>query len=130
MKYHFYSAKLSPFSFQNILSQACFNESQEVSKRAKFNPDAKSPEKNSTSGHYLLSSLFLLVPLFSLLFLYLIIMLIINTRSSTHSYPCQVSLPNPRTLSHKSSFIPRTHNLWNVLSHCFAESYNLPSFKI
>ena len=35
-----------------------------------------------------------------------------------------------RTLSHKSSFIPRTCNLWNVLpSSCFAESYNLPSFK-
>ena len=42
----------------------------------------------------------------------------------------QVSLPNPRTLSHKSSFIPRTCNLWNVLpSSCFPESYNLPSFK-
>ena len=34
------------------------------------------------------------------------------------------------TLSHKSSFIPRTCNLWNVLpSSCFPESYNLPSFK-
>ena len=52
------------------------------------------------------------------------------TRSSTHSHPFQVSLPNPRTLSHKSSFIPRTCNLWNVLpSSCFPESYNLPSFK-
>ena len=53
-----------------------------------------------------------------------------TTRSSTHSHPFQVSLPNPRTLSHKSSFIPRTCNLWNVLpSSCFPESYNLPSFK-
>ena len=31
-----------------------------------------------------------------------------TTRSSTHSHPFQVSLPNPRTLPHKSSFIPRT----------------------
>ena len=53
-----------------------------------------------------------------------------TTRSSTHSHPFQVSLPNPRTLSHKSSFIPRTCNLWNVFpSSCFPESYNLPSFK-
>ena len=28
-----------------------------------------------------------------------------TTRSSTHSHSFQVSLPNPRTLSHKSSFI-------------------------
>ena len=53
-----------------------------------------------------------------------------TTSSSTHSHPFKVSLPNPRTLSHKSSFIPRTCNLWNVLpSSCFPESYNLPSFK-
>ena len=52
-----------------------------------------------------------------------------TTRSSTHSHPFQVSLPNPRTLSHKSSFIPRTCNSWNVLPSCFPESYNLPSFK-
>ena len=53
-----------------------------------------------------------------------------TTRSSTHSHPFQVSLPNPRTLSHKSSFIPRTCNLWNVFSSsCFPESYNLPSFN-
>ena len=53
-----------------------------------------------------------------------------TTRSSTHSHPFQVSLPNPRTLSHKSSFIPRTCNLWNISpSSCFPESYNLPSFK-
>ena len=51
-------------------------------------------------------------------------------RSSTHSHPFQVSLPTSRTLSHKSSFIPRTCNLWNVLpSSCFPESYNLSSFK-
>ena len=53
-----------------------------------------------------------------------------TTRSSTHSHPFQVSLPTSRTLSHKSSFIPRTCNLWNVLpSSCFPESYNLPHFK-
>ena len=53
-----------------------------------------------------------------------------TTRSSTHSHPFQVSLPTSRTLSHKSSFIPRTCNLWNVLpSSCFPESYNVPSFK-
>ena len=53
-----------------------------------------------------------------------------TTRSSAHSHPFQVSLPNPRTLSHKSSFIPRTCNLWNALPYsCFPESYNLPSFK-
>ena len=53
-----------------------------------------------------------------------------TTRSSTHSHPFRVSLPNPRTLSHKSSFIPRANNLWNVLPFsCFPESYNLPSFK-
>ena len=53
-----------------------------------------------------------------------------TTRSSTHSHPFQVSLPTSRTLSHKSSFIPRTCNLWSVLpSSCFPESYNLPSFK-
>ena len=53
-----------------------------------------------------------------------------TTRSSTHSHPFQVSLPNPRTLSHKSSFIPRTCNLWNVLpSTRFPESCSLPSFE-
>ena len=52
------------------------------------------------------------------------------TRSSTHPRPFQISLPNPRTLSHKSSFIPRSCNLSNVLpSSCFPEFYNLPSFK-
>ena len=49
---------------------------------------------------------------------------------STHSHRFQVSLPTSRTLSHKSSFISRACNLWNVLpSSCFPESYNLPSFK-
>ena len=31
-----------------------------------------------------------------------------TTRSSTYSHPFQVTLTYPRTLSHKSSFIPRT----------------------
>ena len=53
-----------------------------------------------------------------------------TTRSSTHSHPFQVSLPNPQTLSHKSTFISRTCNLWNVLpSSSFPESYYLPPFK-
>ena len=53
-----------------------------------------------------------------------------TTRSSTHSHPFQVSLPTSRPLSHKSSFIPRTCNLWNVLlSSTFPESHNLPSLK-
>ena len=34
-----------------------------------------------------------------------------STRSSIHSHPFQVTLPNPRTLAHKSSFIPRTSQL-------------------
>ena len=38
-----------------------------------------------------------------------------TTRSSTRSHPFQVSLHTSRTLSHKSSFIPRACNLWNVL---------------
>ena len=54
--------------------------------------------------------------------------LVRTTRSSTHSHPFQVSLSNPRTLSRKSSFIPTTCILWNVLpSSCFPESNNLPS---
>ena len=51
---------------------------------------------------------------------------VITTRSSNNSHPFQVSLPSPQ----KSSFIPITCSLWNVLpSSCFSESYNLPSFK-
>ena len=53
-----------------------------------------------------------------------------TTRSSTYSHPFQVTLPNPRTLAHKSSFIPRTSQLWNSLPPTtFPESYNLSSFK-
>ena len=53
-----------------------------------------------------------------------------TTRSSTYSHPFQVTLLNPRTLSHKSSFIPRTSQLWNSLPPTtFPESYNLSSFK-
>ena len=53
-----------------------------------------------------------------------------TTRSSTYSHPFQVTLPNPRTLSHKSSFIPWTSQLWNSLPPTtFPESYNLSSFK-
>ena len=53
-----------------------------------------------------------------------------TTRSSTYSHPFQVTLPNPRTLSHKSSFIPRTSQLRNSLPPTtFPESYNLSSFK-
>ena len=53
-----------------------------------------------------------------------------TTRSSTCSHPFQVTLPNPRTLSHKSSFIPRNSQLLNSLPPTtFPESYNLSSFK-
>ena len=53
-----------------------------------------------------------------------------TTRSSTYSHPFQVTLPNPRTLAHKSSFISRTSQLWNSLpSTTPPESYNLLSFK-
>ena len=53
-----------------------------------------------------------------------------TTRSSTYSHPFQVTLPNPRTLPHKSSFIPRTSQLWNSLPpNAFPESYNLSTFK-
>ena len=53
-----------------------------------------------------------------------------TTRSSTCSHLFQLSLPNSRTLSHKSSFIPKTCSLWNVLPFpCFLQSYNLPFFK-
>ena len=46
-----------------------------------------------------------------------------TTRSSTHSHPFQATLPNPRTLTHKSSFISRTSQLWNSLqSPIFPES--------
>ena len=38
-----------------------------------------------------------------------------TTRSSTHSHPFQVTLPNPPTLAHRSSFIPRTSQLSNSL---------------
>ena len=53
-----------------------------------------------------------------------------TTRSSTCSRPFQITLPNPRTLSHKSTFIPRTSQLWNSLPPTtFPESYNLSPFK-
>ena len=53
-----------------------------------------------------------------------------TSRRSTHSHPFQVSLPTSRTLFHKSSLIPRTCILWHVLlSYCFPESYNFPSFQ-
>ena len=53
-----------------------------------------------------------------------------TTRSSTYSHPFQVTLPNSRTLSHKSSFIPISSQLWNSLPPTtFPESYNMSSFK-
>ena len=53
-----------------------------------------------------------------------------TTRSSTHSYPFQVSLPIPRTPFRKSSFIPRTWTPWNALStSSIPHSYNLSSFQ-
>ena len=53
-----------------------------------------------------------------------------TTRSSNYSHSFEVTLPNPRTLLHKSSFIPRTSQLWNSLPPTtFPESYNLSFFK-
>ena len=53
-----------------------------------------------------------------------------TTRSSTQSHLFQVTLPNPRTLAHKSSFIPRTSQLlYSLPPISFPESYNLSSFK-
>ena len=53
-----------------------------------------------------------------------------TTRSSTYSHPFQVTVLNPRTLAHKSSFIPRTSQLCNSLPPTtFPESYDLSSFK-
>ena len=53
-----------------------------------------------------------------------------TTRSSTYSHPFQVTLPNPRTIPHNSSFSPRTSQLWNSLPPTtFPESNNLSSFK-
>ena len=52
------------------------------------------------------------------------------TRSSTHSHPFQVALPNPRTLAHKIYIFPRTSQLWNSLpSTIVPKSYKLSSFK-
>ena len=53
-----------------------------------------------------------------------------TTRSSTYLYSFQVTLPNPRTLSQKSSVIPRTSQLLMSLPPTtFRESYNFSSFK-
>ena len=53
-----------------------------------------------------------------------------SSRSSTYSQPFQGRLPNPQTLSHKSSVIPRTSQLWDSLPPTtFPESYNLSSYK-
>ena len=53
-----------------------------------------------------------------------------TTRSSAYSHPFQVTLPNPRTLSHKSSFIPRKVSTVELMPPTtFPESYNLSSFK-
>ena len=43
-----------------------------------------------------------------------------------HSHPFQILLPNPRTLFHKSSFIPRTCNLWNTLPLPFMNPTTCP----
>ena len=53
-----------------------------------------------------------------------------TTRSSIHSHPFQVTLPNPPTLAPKPSFIRRTSQQWNSLPPTtFPEPYNLSSFK-
>ena len=53
-----------------------------------------------------------------------------TTRSSNHSHPFQITLPNPQALAHKSSFIPRISQRRSSLpSSVFPESYNLSSFN-
>ena len=47
------------------------------------------------------------------------------TRSSTQSHPFQVMLSNPRTLSHKSSFIPRTCQLYFPLPFLNPTTYSV-----
>ena len=48
-----------------------------------------------------------------------------TTRSSIHSHSFQVTIPTPRTLTHKTSFIPITLQLWNLLPESRKMS-NLP----
>ena len=58
------------------------------------------------------------------------VMRVRTTRSFIQTHPFQITPLNPRTLAHKSSFIPRTSQLWNTLpSTAFPESYDLSSFK-
>ena len=52
-----------------------------------------------------------------------------TTRSSTHSHPFQVSLPNPRTLSQNRHSSQEHATYGTSCSSCFPESYNLQSFK-
>ena len=52
-----------------------------------------------------------------------------NTKSSTHSQPCQASLPNPEHLSQKLSLITRTCSSREILLSFNPEAYSLPSFK-
>ena len=53
-----------------------------------------------------------------------------NTKHSSRVHPFQVSLPNPRTQPHNSSFLPRFCKLWNALPpFCFSDSYSLSLFK-
>ena len=55
----------------------------------------------------------------------------VRATSSTQSHPFQATLPNPRTLVHKSYFIPRTSQLWNTLpSTAFPKSYSLSPLQI
>ena len=47
------------------------------------------------------------------------------------THPFQLSLPTPRTLSHKSLFFPKPCRLWQALpSSSFPESYNFPLSNI
>ena len=51
------------------------------------------------------------------------------TRSSSYSHLVQLSLPKPRALSYKSSFIPITCRIWNSISTTFPEFNYLAIFK-
>ena len=53
-----------------------------------------------------------------------------TTRSSTHSHPFQVTLPNPRTLGHKSPFIPELLNNGTLCHPLFFQILQLIIFQI
>ena len=53
-----------------------------------------------------------------------------TTRSSTYSHPFQVTLPYPRTLSHKSSFIPNFSIVELITTNYFPQILQFVIFQI